>query len=192
MNNEEIKKIAQWVIDNRYPKSEKEKVSDSEMYHNIVDKLSQPTQGDVTVEEVYKEFFGVSELFANGTTINKSVLRFAEAYATQYKPTQGEGVCTCKDGNIIKSDNGVYWCQTCGKYPVIMATQTPDELREEFERETNGLNWNLGGTWRFYAEWLEQKLTGKEDKVCPKVSQCTNVDVSCDCPDNVICPIIIE
>jgi len=115
-------------------------------------------------------------------------------FATQLlsQPTQGEGVCTCKDGNIIKSDNGVYWCQTCGKYPVIMATQTPDELREEFERETNGLNWNLGGTWRFYAEWLEQKLTGKEDKVCPKVSQCTNVDVSCDCPDNVICPIIIE
>ena len=28
--------IAQWVIDNRYPKSEYEKVSDSEMYHEII------------------------------------------------------------------------------------------------------------------------------------------------------------
>jgi len=29
--------LAQWVIDNRYPKSEKEKISDHEMYHTIVD-----------------------------------------------------------------------------------------------------------------------------------------------------------
>ena len=28
--------IAQWVIDNRYPKSEFEKISDMEMYHEIV------------------------------------------------------------------------------------------------------------------------------------------------------------
>jgi len=28
--------IAQWVINHRYAKSEKEKVSDSEMYHKIV------------------------------------------------------------------------------------------------------------------------------------------------------------
>jgi len=31
--------IAQWVINNRYPKSEKEKVSDLEMYHKIVDEI---------------------------------------------------------------------------------------------------------------------------------------------------------
>jgi len=30
------KEIAQWVIDNRYPKSENEKVSDIEMYHEII------------------------------------------------------------------------------------------------------------------------------------------------------------
>jgi hypothetical protein len=30
------KEIAQWVIDNRYPKSENDKVSDFEMYHEIV------------------------------------------------------------------------------------------------------------------------------------------------------------
>jgi hypothetical protein len=28
--------IAQWVINNRYPKSENEKVSDLEMYHQLV------------------------------------------------------------------------------------------------------------------------------------------------------------
>ena len=33
--------IAQWVINNRYPKSEKEKVSDAEMYHFIVAQLKQ-------------------------------------------------------------------------------------------------------------------------------------------------------
>jgi hypothetical protein len=33
MTEKELNKIAQWVIDNRYPKSENEKVSDVEMYH---------------------------------------------------------------------------------------------------------------------------------------------------------------
>ena len=33
------KEIAQWVIDNRYPKSENEKVSDIEMYHELVDSI---------------------------------------------------------------------------------------------------------------------------------------------------------
>lgn len=31
--------IAQWVIDNRYVKSENNKVSDSEMYHKLVDEI---------------------------------------------------------------------------------------------------------------------------------------------------------
>jgi phosphoglycerol transferase MdoB-like AlkP superfamily enzyme len=30
------KEIAQWVIDNRHPKSENEKVSDAEMYNEIL------------------------------------------------------------------------------------------------------------------------------------------------------------
>jgi hypothetical protein len=34
-------KIAQWVIDNRYPKSENNKMSDFEMYHELVDKIQQ-------------------------------------------------------------------------------------------------------------------------------------------------------
>jgi len=33
--------IAQWVIDNRYPKSDKLKVSDSEMYHMLVDNIEE-------------------------------------------------------------------------------------------------------------------------------------------------------
>lgn len=32
--------LAQWVIDNRYPKSENNKVSDLEMYHFILDALT--------------------------------------------------------------------------------------------------------------------------------------------------------
>lgn len=31
--------IAQWVINNRYPKTETDKVSDFEMYHEIIDKI---------------------------------------------------------------------------------------------------------------------------------------------------------
>ncbi|PTX14432.1 hypothetical protein C8N40_11197 [Pontibacter mucosus] len=33
------KEIAQWVIDNRYPKSEKEKLSDTELFNELVDKI---------------------------------------------------------------------------------------------------------------------------------------------------------
>ena len=38
MNKEQI---AQWVIDNRYSKSENNKVSDSEMYYTLIDKLEE-------------------------------------------------------------------------------------------------------------------------------------------------------
>jgi hypothetical protein len=35
-----IQELAQWVIDNRYPKSQNDKISDFEMYHTIVDSLT--------------------------------------------------------------------------------------------------------------------------------------------------------
>mgnify|MGYP006342334579 CR=1 FL=1 len=35
-----INEIAQWVIDNRYPKSELEKVSDHELYYGLIEKLT--------------------------------------------------------------------------------------------------------------------------------------------------------
>jgi len=41
MNKEEV---AQWVIDNRYPKNEQSKMSDAEMYHTLIDKLTPPQQ----------------------------------------------------------------------------------------------------------------------------------------------------
>ena len=36
---DEISKIAQWIIDNRYPKSENNKISDSEMFYYLLDKI---------------------------------------------------------------------------------------------------------------------------------------------------------
>jgi hypothetical protein len=36
--------IAQWVINNRYAKSENDKVSDSEMYYFIVDEINNKTK----------------------------------------------------------------------------------------------------------------------------------------------------
>jgi len=41
-----ISEIAQWVIDNRYPKSEYDKISDSEMYHTLVDKMGEVLKHD--------------------------------------------------------------------------------------------------------------------------------------------------
>lgn len=32
--------IAQWVINNRYPQNEKQKVSDAEMYHTLVESIA--------------------------------------------------------------------------------------------------------------------------------------------------------
>ncbi len=41
--------IAQWVIDNRYPKSEYEKIGDAEMYYSLIEKINQVLpQADVS------------------------------------------------------------------------------------------------------------------------------------------------
>ena len=40
------KEIAQWVIDNRYPKSENNKMSDFELYHELVIKIESSYQLD--------------------------------------------------------------------------------------------------------------------------------------------------
>jgi hypothetical protein len=49
---ETIEEIAQWVIDNRYPKSENDKVSDFEMYQTLIEAINQvlrqpPVSGEV-------------------------------------------------------------------------------------------------------------------------------------------------
>ena len=36
-----IEEISQWVIDNRYPKSENDKVSDFEMYQTLIEAMNQ-------------------------------------------------------------------------------------------------------------------------------------------------------
>lgn len=48
-----IKELAQWVIDNRYPKSENEKTSDAEMYNTIVDTFQNLNQkSELKIEEL--------------------------------------------------------------------------------------------------------------------------------------------
>lgn len=44
------KEIAQWVIDNRYPKSENEKISDVEMYHELVDSIEKLCNTPIVVD----------------------------------------------------------------------------------------------------------------------------------------------
>lgn len=49
--------IAQWVIDNRYPKNEKDKVSDHELYHGIIeriDKVKNLVKPDVSGNEALR------------------------------------------------------------------------------------------------------------------------------------------
>jgi len=62
---ETLEEIAQWAIDNRYPKSEFEKVSDAEMYHTIIEKVSKWQQ-----ERMYSE---------------EEVLNFTQTMIMQYK-----------------------------------------------------------------------------------------------------------
>ena len=63
--------IAQWVIDNRYAKSEYEKVSDFEMYHTIVEQIEAlilPVvirQSEQLIKEKEKEVI-VKEIEPNG------------------------------------------------------------------------------------------------------------------------------
>jgi hypothetical protein len=47
-----LKQIAQWVIDNRYPKSESEKVSDFEIYHTILESLPTIEEGMAAASNV--------------------------------------------------------------------------------------------------------------------------------------------
>ncbi len=49
--------IAQWVIDNRYPKNENNKISDSELYHELTDKIKEFASQDkwVSVETLPEE-----------------------------------------------------------------------------------------------------------------------------------------
>ena len=52
-----IQEIARWVIDNRYSKGEKEKISDLEMYQTIVEgfyKLSKATDGAMSSSGLIK------------------------------------------------------------------------------------------------------------------------------------------
>jgi hypothetical protein len=50
--------IAQWVIDNRYPKSETDKISDIEMYHFIADRIHDLTRWISVLERLPTEADG--------------------------------------------------------------------------------------------------------------------------------------
>jgi len=54
MKKETLEEVAQWVINNRYAKSELEKVSDFEMYNTIIDKCSKWQQERSYSEEEVK------------------------------------------------------------------------------------------------------------------------------------------
>ena len=47
--------IAQWVIDNRYPKSENNKVSDTEMYQTLIEAINQVLRQPPVISSVCDE-----------------------------------------------------------------------------------------------------------------------------------------
>ena len=62
--------IAQWVINNRYPKSEKEKIEDAEMYYFIVDainKLNKSTDNEIMKEQIIEILEKYNLLIDEGT-----------------------------------------------------------------------------------------------------------------------------
>ena len=70
-----IQEIAQWVIDNRYPKSENDKVSDTEMYHTLIEAMNQvlrqpPVSGSVCcgAELIQFKTYGYDECSECGKT----------------------------------------------------------------------------------------------------------------------------
>jgi hypothetical protein len=69
-----VEEIAQYVIDNRFSKSENDKVTDSELYHFLVDSINelstQPTtetlqEGDWTKCEKFSEWVALWEIESN-------------------------------------------------------------------------------------------------------------------------------
>lgn len=52
-----IEEIAQWVIDNRYPKSENDKVSDFEMYHTLIEAMNQVLRQPPVISSACDEIF---------------------------------------------------------------------------------------------------------------------------------------
>jgi hypothetical protein len=70
MKKETLEEVAQWVINNRYAKSELEKVSDFEMYNTIIDKCSKWQQersySEEECEKIADDFaVGFAEWFTN-------------------------------------------------------------------------------------------------------------------------------
>lgn len=56
-----IEEIAQWVIDNRYPKSENDKVSDFEMYQTLIEVMNQALRQPLVSGSIPSEAELVSE-----------------------------------------------------------------------------------------------------------------------------------
>lgn len=52
--------IAQWVIDNRYSKSENQKVDDFEMYHVLVEEISKSQCNHSWVYKIMSDHTGVN------------------------------------------------------------------------------------------------------------------------------------
>lgn len=69
-DKETLEEVAQWVIDNRYAKSELEKVSDFEMYNTIIDKCSKWQQERSYSEEEIKQAFKVGFSIGYGSDVH--------------------------------------------------------------------------------------------------------------------------
>lgn len=101
--------IAQWVIDNRYPKSEKEKISDHEMYHMIVDSIK-PVNVDLA--DIGTSFLNIKAIIDKGENAER-------AFFNWFK------------------ENGIYWGQRGSNLENILVYETDIETIKDYWDELN-------------------------------------------------------
>jgi len=107
--------IAQWVINNRYPKSENNKVSDFEMYNELV-KLIANQSKPLPSDEVVKKQMPINEycqwledLTTRGDSIDaKGLEKWIKNYAKNYQPQTKEVEIEETKDWLINNDDFCY------------------------------------------------------------------------------------
>jgi len=79
---------------------------------------------DTYLDEVRPRLtFDSKPAFASKSKVNFAELDEAGVFSRHVDPINPKviDICHCINGEIVESDNGIYWCKTCGSFPVITA-----------------------------------------------------------------------
>lgn len=82
-----IEEIAQWVIDNRYPKSEQDKLSDFELYNGLVEKMQQFKAPKAQEQyEGYEDWDDERDCLGSEILAYKQIIKDLKTKAQEQKP----------------------------------------------------------------------------------------------------------